>query len=191
MMGNSNVSNMKSATRYAAGCLLLALAACDGKPAAAPSAITPMPAETAATPATDDIASARAFLARIYAGYYPDASLETLLPGDEVYAPAFVAALDANQQVHPGEVPYLQGDPLCDCQDVAEDLRELAFDIVPHGRDELLASATGSNAEHPFQVQLTLQRHGDSWRVADVATPTEPSLLRAIVRDTEQVKRQQ
>ncbi len=169
----------------------MALAACDGQPVAAPSLGMATPGEVAATPATDDIASARAFLARIYAGYYPDAPLETLLPGDEVYAPAFVAALDANQQVHPGEVPYLQGDPLCDCQDVAEDLRELAFDIVPHGRDELLASATGSNAEHPFQVQLTLQRHGDSWRVADVATPTEPSLLRAIVRDTEQVKRQQ
>lgn len=185
MMRNSNVSNMKLATRYAAGCMLLALAACDGKPAAVPPAVTPT------TRATDDIASARAFLARIYAGYYPDAPLDALLPEDEVYAPAFVAALDANQQVHPGELPYLQSDPLCDCQDFAEDLRELAFNIVPHGRDELLASATGNNPEHPFQLRLTLQRHGDDWRVADVATPTEPSLLQAIARDTEQVKQQQ
>ena len=191
MMRNPNVSNMKLATRYAAGCLLLALAACDRKPVTVPPATTPTPVETAATPARDDIVSARAFLARIYAGYYPDAPLEALLPDDEVYAPAFVAALDANQQMHPGELPYLQSDPLCDCQDFAEDLRELAFDIVPHGRDELLASATGNNPEHHFQLRLTLQRHGDDWRVADVATSTEPSLLQAIVRDTEQVRRQQ
>lgn len=187
MMRNSDRG---AAMKHAAACMLLVLAACDGQPATTLPAATPTAGEAAAMPSADDIASARAFLARIYAGYHPDAPLDALLPNVDVYAPAFVAALDANQQVYQGELPYLQSDPLCDCQDTAEDLRKLAFDIVPHGRDELLASAAGNDPVHPFQVRLTLQRHGDDWRIADVATPSEPSLLQAIVRDTEQVRRQ-
>ena len=164
--------------------LLLALTACNKD---APASATPEPNPAAASTSADDIRSARAFLSHIYAGYHPDAGLDAILPDEEVYTPALIAAMQANSDAYAGEVGYLDGDPLCDCQDTAQDLRQLSFDIQPLAGGQLRASTQLDDAQQPLQLQLTLQRQGSSWRVADIATPRAPSLLQALQRDTDGV----
>ena len=162
--------------------LLLALTGCNkDAPATATPAATPATAGTSA----QDISNARSFLSHIYAGYHPDAGLDAILPDEEVYTPALIAAMQANSDAYAGEVGYLDGDPLCDCQDTAQDLRQLSFDIQPLADGELRASAQLDDPQHPLQLQLTLQRQGSSWRVADIASPRAPSLLQALGRDTQ------
>ncbi|WP_313402025.1 DUF3828 domain-containing protein [Stenotrophomonas sp.] len=161
--------------------LLLALTACNKD---APASATPEPNPAAASTSADDIRSARAFLSHIYAGYHPDAGLDAILPDEEVYTPALIAAMQANSDAYAGEVGYLDGDPLCDCQDTAQDLRQLSFDIQPLADGQLRASTQLGDAQQPLQLQLTLQRQGSSWRVADIASPRAPSLLQALERDT-------
>ena len=161
--------------------LLLALTGCNKD---APATAAPEPAPATGSSSEQDIASARAFLSHIYAGYHLDAGLDAILPDEEVYAPALLAAMQANSDAYAGEVGYLDGDPLCDCQDTAQDLRQLSFDIQPLADGQLRASTQLDDPQHPLQLQLTLQRQGSSWRVADIATARTPSLLQALQRDT-------
>ena len=165
--------------------LLLALTGCNKD--------APAPTTPAATPATagtsaQDISNARAFLSHIYAGYHPDAGLDAILPDEEVYTPALIAAMQANSDAYAGEVGYLDGDPLCDCQDTAQDLRQLSFDIQPLADGQLRASTQLDDPQHPLQLQLTLQRQGSSWRIADIGTARARSLLQALERDTQAAK---
>ena len=164
--------------------LLLALTGCNKD---APATATPEPSQATASISAQDISNARAFLSHIYAGYHPDAGLDAILPDEEVYTPALIAAMQANSDAYAGEVGYLDGDPLCDCQDTAQDLRQLSFDIQPLADGQLRASTQLDDPQHPLQLQLTLQRQGSSWRVADIANPRAPSLLQALERDTRTV----
>lgn len=171
--------------------LLLALTGCNKD---APATVTPEPTTSAASITEQDISGARTFLSHIYAGYHPDAGLDAILPDEEVYTPALIAAMQANSDAYAGEVGYLDGDPLCDCQDTAQDLRQLSFDIQPLADGQLRASTRLDDLrlddlQHPLQLQLTLQRQGSSWRVADIANARAPSLLQALERDTATAKR--
>ncbi len=162
--------------------LALALAGCNAPPADSPKAAT-APAAAAAT--TADLDQARAFLAQVYATYYPDVPLEDVLPDDQVYAPALLAAMEANSQANDGEVGYLDADPLCQCQDTAQDLRQLAFTLTPLDGGRLRATARLADPVAPLALDLTLSRSQGQWRIADISTPAEPSLLKALERDTE------
>lgn len=166
--------------------LLLALTGCNKD---APATATPEPAQATAGTSAQDISNARSFLNHIYAGYHPDAGLDAILPDEEVYTPALIAAMQANSDAYAGEVGYLDGDPLCDCQDTAQDLRQLSFDIQPLADGQLRASTQLDDPQHPLQLQLTLQRQGSSWRIADIGTARAPSLLQALERDTATAKR--
>lgn len=165
--------------------LLLALTGCNKE---APATVTPEPSQATTSTSAQDISSARSFLSHIYAGYHPDAGLDAILPDEEVYTSTLVAAMQANSDAYAGEVGYLDGDPLCDCQDTAQDLRQLSFDIQPLADGQLRASTQLDDPQHPLQLQLTLQRQGSSWRIADIANQRAPSLLQALERDTATAK---
>lgn len=158
------------------------LPACQQRPAV--DASSPSASNSATGNQADDTTSARAFLTHIYASYHPDAPLHAVLPDEQVYAPALLAAMEANRKAYDGEVGYLGSDPLCQCQDTAQDLRALDFQITPLGDGRLRATTILAGADNPLALDLTLSRDGDSWRVADVASPRTPSLLQALERDT-------
>jgi hypothetical protein len=161
--------------------LALALAGCNAPTADSPKAAT---APAAATVTAADLDQARAFLAHVYATYYPDVPLEDVLPDDQVYAPALLAAMEANSQANDGEVGYLDADPLCQCQDTAQDLRQLAFTLTPLDGGRLRATARLADPVAPLALDLTLSRQKGQWRIADIASPAEPSLE----RDTEMAR---
>jgi len=123
----------------------------------------------------------RAFVERLYAGYR-DSDYSPLARPERVFAPPLVAAIREDQRLSSGEVGYLDGDPLCQCQDPAGlrpeigEVRQLTRSKVTA---HVLLSFPGSDRR---DLRLHLVRTGAGWRVADVATADEPSLLDSLRR---------
>ena len=73
----------------------------------------------ASAPSADDSASAEQFLRKVYASYASDGPgvPNDTLKEEDVYDASLIALMAADQDAADGEVGYLDGDPLCDCQD--------------------------------------------------------------------------
>ncbi|HEY6048264.1 MAG TPA: DUF3828 domain-containing protein [Sphingomicrobium sp.] len=122
----------------------------------------------------------RAFIQRIYAGYVDD-NYSPLRRMDRIFARPLVAAIREDERLAHGEVGYLDGDPLCDCQDWAKigaTIRSLA---QPTKRSAVATvRLTYGTADPPHDLKLQLALTPAGWRVADVGSPDEPSLLHAL-----------
>ena len=130
----------------------------------------------------------RTFIERIYAGY-AHKNYNPLDKPDRVFAPKLTAAIRADERLANGEVGYLDGDPLCDCQDFAK-LGATIRSLRLSGKATAVAAVhitygTGEARD----LKLTLLRTAGGWRVADIASPEEPSLLRALERSNAEAKR--
>ncbi|HEX9965437.1 MAG TPA: hypothetical protein VGB04_10700 [Allosphingosinicella sp.] len=131
------------------------------------------PAPAAETP--------RAFVERLYAGYrQPD--YDPLADPGLIFAPSLVAAMAEDSRLSRDEVGYMDADPLCQCQDAAG-LRPLVREVRPSGRSaataDILLRFPGADRR---DLSLRLVRTGAGWRVADVVTADEPSLLGSLRR---------
>jgi hypothetical protein len=141
--------------------ILLWLAALAHQPAAAPTATAP-----------------RGFIAQVYAGYR-HRGYNPLERPDRIFAPELAAAIRTDARLAHVEVGYLDGDPLCDCQDY----RKLSATV----RSLTRPSATTASArvrvnlgvDAPRDLRLELQRTPAGWRIADVVS-SEGSLLKAL-----------
>ncbi|MEA2998685.1 MAG: hypothetical protein QOK17_518 [Sphingomonadales bacterium] len=119
----------------------------------------------------------RHFVERLYAGYrrqdYSPLARPTL-----VFAPPLAAAISEDRRLSGDEVGFLDGDPVCDCQDPAG-LRARIAELPPRGPAEATIRVTlrfGQSREGRL-LTLRLARTAAGWRIADVATPDSPSLL--------------
>jgi len=96
------------------------------------------------------------------------------------FAPELKAAIDEDSRLAHGEVGYLDGDPICQCQD-SDGLKSKILRMRVQGADkafaEVLLDYPDSTAAH---VKFSLIKTSAGWRIADVASGDEPSLLRAI-----------
>jgi hypothetical protein len=132
----------------------------------------------AAAPAAE---SPRAFVERLYAGY-EDPDYDPLARPEQVFAPSLVAAIREDWKLSRDEVGYMDADPLCQCQDSAG-LRAAIGEAGSSGREKATARVRitfgGSDRR---DLRLKLVRTAAGWRVADVATADEPSLLEALGR---------
>lgn len=125
--------------------------------------------------------SARAFVERVYAGYRePD--YNPLAHPRRIFAPALVAAIREDQRLSSDEIGYMDADPLCQCQD-SSGVRPAIREIGQPGRNKANVHITldfgGSDRR---ELRLRLVRTPAGWRVADVATADEPSLLQGLER---------
>lgn len=121
----------------------------------------------------------RAFIQRIYAGY-SNKNYDPLAHLDRIFAPRLTAAIREDTRLAHGEVGYLDGDPLCDCQDY-ERLRADIFSLKSPVRTSAIADVHldyGTGETRVLQLRLVLTRWG--WRVADIGSSDEPSLLSAL-----------
>lgn len=131
------------------------------------------PAQAAETPG--------AFVERIYAGYR-QADYSPFTAPQRVFSAPLVAALEEDSRLSHGEVGFLDGDPLCQCQD-AEGLQA----VIWRGRQRTRRTATVDvrlrlAGDEARQVRLQLVRTPAGWRIADIATADAPSLLRDLRR---------
>lgn len=123
----------------------------------------------------------RAFVERLYAGYR-DPDYDPLARPERIFAPALVAEIREDRRLSSDEVGYMDGDPLCQCQDAAGLRAEIEVP-GPSGRGSAAVrvrlSLAGSDRR---DLVLRLVRTGQGWRVSDIATADEPSLLAGLRR---------
>jgi hypothetical protein len=122
----------------------------------------------------------KAFIQRIYAGY-SNKNYNPLNKADRIFAPKLVAAINEDARLAKGEVGYLDGDPLCDCQDFVK-IGAKVQSLSQPSRQSAVAKVrvTYGTGDAPRDLKLTLLRTSRGWRVADIGSPEEPSLLNAI-----------
>lgn len=108
-------------------------------------------------------AAAEQFLRGIYARYGkdgPGAPFDTT-----VYEPSLLALIDADNKAADGDVGYLDGDPICDCQDFDISALQIAFKSISEGRLDAAVSFRNFGKRHSLHLTLLLTAAG--WRIAD------------------------
>ena len=130
----------------------------------------------------------KAFLVRIYASYH-DRNFNPLTHPDRYFAPRLKAAIDADSQLAKGEVGYVDGDPICQCQD-AEGLRARVASVQQLSRDRAVVRVLiALHGYKPRPARLSLTRTRAGWRIADIASAEEPSLLAGLTASNRTQKR--
>jgi hypothetical protein len=132
----------------------------------------------AAAPAAE---TPRRFVERVYSGYRK-ADFDPLAAPERIFAPPLIAAIREDSRLSRDEVGYMDADPLCQCQDAAG-LRPHVGEVRQPARSRatahILLDFGGSDRRH---LRLRLVRTPAGWRIRDVVTGDEPSLLAALRR---------
>ncbi|WP_259754310.1 YbjP/YqhG family protein [Pseudomonas sp. GCEP-101] len=140
----------------------------------------------ASTPAADT-ASAERFLRQVYASYSHDGPgvPNPALKEEDVYDASLLALMKADQDAADGEVGYLNGDPVCDCQDWG-DLRIQTLTFAAADGDRLTASVTLKDevTGEGKQLDLLLHHTAHGWRVEDFVN-AEGSLAQNLRKSTQ------
>jgi Protein of unknown function (DUF3828) len=119
----------------------------------------------------------RAFVERIYASYRNE-NFNPFEHSERVFAPKLNAEINEDARLARGEVGFLDGDPICSCQDTGG-MRSRVVSVARSG-----ASATAhivvtwSGTTDRRDIKLNLVRTSAGWRIADVGSADEPSLLK-------------
>jgi len=130
----------------------------------------------------------RRFLTRVYASYHVS-NFSPFRHADRYFAPPLVAAISKDSRLAHGEVGYLDGDPLCQCQDTAG-LRARVASVRSSGAGQAKAEVILSYPDNtPTRIRLSLAMTKSGWRIADVSANGEPSLLRALQRSNAKQRR--
>jgi len=122
---------------------------------------------------------ARAWLEGVYAEYRKTDFNPFDRPG-RYFAPRLVAAMAEDARLAHGEVGYVDGDPICQCQDPAG-MHPSIVRVTQQGKDKAIVQVSiGWDNDKPRPTRFSLVRMRDGWRIADVSSADEPSFLAAI-----------
>lgn len=145
----------------------------------------PAPAEAALTGRAAIYAAgekdAEAFVRALYANAAapsatPDPAAAAISPGrDPLYSRTLNALVGADFRAAKGEVPYLNYDPICACQD-ADGFALTALKMTPDGDKAASADVTFTNHGETHRQTLKLVKEGLMWRIADVVDAKGKSL---------------
>lgn len=129
-------------------------------------------------------AAPRDFVSSLYRRY-ESGNLNPFPRPSSVYAPDLVRQMALNGKLHgPDEVGLIDYDPICQCQDMA-DLKARIGEIVPAGpgRAEVKVWIRFAGQTDRRELRLKLARTTAGWRIADIGTREQPSLLADLRRD--------
>jgi len=119
------------------------------------------------------------YMERLYAGYR-DSNFNPLTHPSLYFAPRLVDALKEDARLARGEVGYVDGDPICQCQD-PDGLQASVTDVTQKAPDQAKVRVSIGLAGYdarPATFSLVMTHEG--WRIADVSSPDEPSFLQGI-----------
>jgi hypothetical protein len=137
----------------------------------------------AAAPAAEaqTLTDARAFVTGLYHGYAGGHDVDYLGAGiRRVFSPRLIALIRGDEQAAHGEVGWLDGDPICDCQD-PDGIRLVGLEVSSPGSGRAVARAHVRFADHKAEtITLDLVSVRGHWRVDDVETAETPSLAKAL-----------
>jgi hypothetical protein len=129
--------------------------------------------------AAQPVESPKVYVERLYANYR-HSDYSPFKHPERVFAPRLLSAINEDSNLSHGEVGYLDGDPVCQCQD-ADGLHASVKGVTRQGRDSAAVSVQLDFVDStPTHVRISLLRTRAGWRIADVSAPDEPSLLRAL-----------
>jgi hypothetical protein len=121
----------------------------------------------------------KAYMERVYASYR-NSNFNPLDHPNRYFARRLVSAMSEDVRLARGEVGYVDGDPICQCQD-PDGLHAKVTRVIQQGAAKAIAEViidfTDSTAR---RVKFSLVRTPAGWRIADISSPDEPSFLRAI-----------
>lgn len=128
--------------------------------------------------------SPRAFVERLYAGYARD-SYSPLSHPQRVFAPPLVAAIAEDRRLSRDEVGFMDADPLCECQDPGG-LHATIAAVTASGHARATARVALRFGDGPASARpenrraliLRLVRTAAGWRITDIASIDQPSLLK-------------
>ena len=127
------------------------------------------------------------FLERVYLSYNSPGFSPLEHPA-RWFTPRLVAAIREDSRLAHGEVGYLDGDPLCDCQD--SDEIAMAIDRLSRAsRTRAIAKVhLNIGIREMRDLTLSLRRTSAGWRIADVSSADEASLLVALEQANRKVR---
>lgn len=142
-----------------------------------PIALILATAATAAPPARAP-ESAKAFLLRLYAPYLAgDMSLNpTGIAAPAIFDQRLTELIRTDQRNAKEEVGALDGDPICDCQDL-ERLQALRIAVRPLGNNKATAAVSFTNGPRSVSLRYYLTLTQSGWRVSNIGSPELPSLV--------------
>ncbi|MGH6978541.1 MAG: DUF3828 domain-containing protein, partial [Brevundimonas sp.] len=97
------------------------------------------------------------------------------------------ALVGADFNAAKGEVPYLNYDPICACQD-ADGFALTALKMTPDGDRAASAEVTFTNHGQTQRQTLKLAKEGPMWRIADVIDGQGQSLHDALMAIAEKAE---
>lgn len=165
-----------------AAMLALTAAACSAEKEAPAEAATPALIGRAAVYAAGE-KDAEAFVRALYARAAeprkgPDPAEATITPGrDPLYSRTMNALIgvDSREAAAKDEVPYLNYDPICACQDT-DALGLKTVTMTPDGPRAAVAQVIFTNHGEDHRQTLKLVKEGPMWRIADVIDDEGQSL---------------
>lgn len=136
----------------------------------------------------DAEAFVRALYANAAAPLANDPAAATISPGrDPLYSRTLNALIGVDFREAKGEVPYLNYDPVCACQD-ADGFALAGLKMTPNGDKAASAEVTFTNHGETQQQTLKLVKEGPMWRIADVVDAKGKSLHDALMAIAEKAE---
>ena len=183
---------MRARIIMAAAVLALAAACSPAEEKAPAPAEAPLAGRAAiyAAGEQDAEAFARALYADAAAPVANDPAKATISPGrDPLYTRTLNALIgvDFREAQSRNEVPYLNYDPVCACQD-ADGFALVALRMTPDGDKASTAEVTFTNHGETHQQTLKLVREGPMWRIADAIDGQGKSLHDALMAIAEKAE---
>jgi hypothetical protein len=123
--------------------------------------------------AAPDAAGARVFVEKLYSHYPSNPSGPAFEPtgknASEVFDPSLIAAFREDARLANGEVGYVDGDPVCQCQDDSG-LKSQVQSVTMTGPDTADAVVALQYPDQTLALTLHLVPVTGAWRIHDLST---------------------
>lgn len=138
----------------------------------------------AAAPAAE---TPKAYMERLYASYR-NKNFNPFDHPERYFAPKLLAAIKEDARLASGEVGYVDGDPICQCQDPAG-LHASVMSVTQKGRENATVRVSiAFTGDKPRPTTYTLVKTPAGWRIADVSSADEPSFLGGIEKSNREMR---
>jgi hypothetical protein len=125
-------------------------------------------------------AGPQAVVEGVYA-LYRNPDFNTFDHAERYFTPKLAKAMNDDATMDPGEVGFLDYDPLCQCQDDSG-MKTKVRSETQKGNTADVRVAVYFGTRDQRDIRLKLERTPAGWRIADIATKDDPSLLAELIK---------